>query len=324
MEMELKLIEAFALIMRAGSLTKAETQTGMSKATLSRLLRRLEEELGVQLLSRSPRKVVPTDAGRAFHAHCEALLADVSGRWETARHEVQEMATGSKGRLRILADNHFTTTFVCNITRIFLEQHPNIRCELDAAGREDSPRMEDVDCYVCAEAPDLPDVVAKLVGRLTYGLYASPAYLKANGTPSSPKELTAHTSITLRKPEFASTPVLHSEQTSQPYVSRFSVSTNDYWVMKTFCVDGLGIALLPDFFVSPEVNFGSLVPVLPTWKPERRRIFVAYQRQRYAAKKLQAFIALLSESMGDIKASNSCLARARPTANDYVSTPAPR
>ncbi|MCW5663874.1 MAG: LysR family transcriptional regulator [Piscinibacter sp.] len=308
MEMELKLVEAFTLIMRAGSLTKAETQTGMSKATLSRLLRKLEEDLGVQLLSRSSRKVTPTDAGRAFHAHCEALLADVSGRWETARHEVQEMATGGKGRLRVLADNHFTTTFVCHVARLFLEKYPNIRCELDAAGREDSPRMEDVDCYVCAEAPDLPDVVAKLVGRLTYGLYASPSYLRANGTPTSPKELTSHISITLRKPEFAATAVLHSEKTSHPYVSRSTVGTNDYWVMKTFCVDGLGIALLPDFFAGPEVKHGSLVPVLPDWKPERRRIFCAYQRQRYAAKKLQAFISLLTESMADIDSFNTYVA----------------
>lgn len=322
MEMELKLVEAFALIMRAGSLTKAESQTGMSKATLSRLLRKLEEDLGVQLLTRSARKVVPTDAGHAFYAHCEALLSDVSGRWETARHEVQEMATGSKGRLRILADNHFTTTFVCHITRMFLEKYPNIRCELDAAGREDSPRMEDVDCYVCAEAPDLPDVVAKLVGRLTYGLYASPSYLRANGVPTNPKELTAHTSIALRMPEFASTPMLHSDKTSLPYVTRYTLSTNDYWVMKTFCVDGLGIALLPDFFVNPEVGVGSLVPVLPDWKTERRRVFVAYQRQRYAAKKLQAFIALLAESMSDIRMSNSFVAASAQHPNDYVSVPA--
>lgn len=86
------------------------------------------------------------------------------------------------------------------------------------------------------------------------------------------------------------------------------IGTNDYWVMKTFCVDGLGIALLPDFFAGPEVKHGSLVPVLPDWKPERRRIFCAYQRQRYAAKKLQAFISLLTESMADIDSFNTYVA----------------
>lgn len=308
MEMELKLVEAFAVIMRAGSLTKAESQTGMSKATLSRLLRKLEEDLGVQLLSRSSRKVTPTDAGRALHAHCEALLADMSGRWETARHEVQEMSSGDKGRLRILADNHFTTTFVCHVARVFLNRHPNIRCELDAAGREDSPRLEDVDCYVCSDAPDLPDVVAKLVGRLTYGLYASPSYLRTHGAPKEPKELTAHTSVALRRPMNQPGIVLHSDRTSHPLVTRNVVATNDYWVMKTFCVDGVGIALLPDFFARPEVKAGSLAPVLPDWKPQRKRIYLAYQRQRYMARKLQAFVALLSESAADMESFNTYVA----------------
>ena len=62
--MELKLVEAFASIMRAGSLTKAEAQTGVAKATLSRSLQRLEEELGVQLLIRSARTITPTEAGQ--------------------------------------------------------------------------------------------------------------------------------------------------------------------------------------------------------------------------------------------------------------------
>lgn len=309
MQMELKLIEAFALIMRAGSLTRAESQTGMSKATLSRLLKKLEEELGVQLLVRSSRKITPTEAGRAFHAHCEAMLSDATSRWEVARNELQEMSTGGKGRLRILADNHFTTTFVCHITQMFLEKHPSIQCELDAAGREDSPRIEDVDCYICAEAPDLPDVVAKLVGRLTFGLYASPAYLRRNGVPETPRDLASHTQVALRKPEFTTT-MMHSDRGSHRLICRTTLETNDYWVMKTFCVDGLGIALLPDFFVGPEVKHGSLVPLLPTWKPERKRIFCAYQRQRYMAKKLQAFIELISRSMADFESFNAYVASA--------------
>ncbi|PZP90545.1 MAG: LysR family transcriptional regulator [Variovorax paradoxus] len=310
MQVELKLVEAFALIMRAGSLTKAETTTGISKATLSRSLRKLEEELGVELLTRSSRRIAPTEAGRAFQAHCEALLSDVTGRWEAARHELQEMGEGGKGRLRVLADNHFTTTFVCHVTRSFFEKHPNIRCDLDAAGRADSPRIEDVDCYVCTEPPDLPDVVAKLVGRLTFGLYASPDYIKRHKAPTRPKELTAHTSIALRTPEFAGVTMLHSDKTSQPYISRSVIGTNDYWVMKTFCVDALGIALLPDFFARPEVRHGSLVPVLADWKPERKRVFCAYQRQRQMAKKLQSFIALLSDSMADIESFNNYVASA--------------
>jgi len=322
MEVDLKLAEAFALIMRSGSLTKAENQTGMPKATLSRMLRKLEEDLGVQLLQRTSRRLAPTDAGIAFHTHCEALLADVSGRWKVARDDVHEIAAGGKGRLRILSDNHFTTTFVCHITRLFLEKYPNITCELDAAGREDSPRIEDVDCYICGQPPDLPDLVAKCVGQLTYALYASPAYLRRNPASAGPQELAAHTSITLRRPEFAGRTVAHSEHTPHPFVSRFSILTNDYWVMKTFCVDGLGIALLPDFFANPEVRAGSLVKIFPDWRPEIRSIYCAYLRQRFAAKKLQSFIELLTESMSNLDSLNTYVSSAIARPRSAVGTSA--
>ena len=308
MNMELKLVEAFASIMRAGSLTKAEAQTGVAKATLSRSLQRLEEELGVQLLIRSARTITPTEAGQMLYAHCEALLADLSGRWETAQHEVQELTQGGKGRLKVLSDNHFTTTFVCHVIKLFMESHPKTLCELDAAERSDAPRLDDVDCYICAVAPDVPDVVAKLVGKLSFGLYASPQYVARHGMPMEPKELTAHNSVVLKRSEFSERVMLHSSDTSHKYQSRVAVRTNDYWLMKTFCVDGLGLALLPDFFAQPEVKSGGLLPVLPAWKPEQKRIYCAYQRSRYASKKLRSFVDMLTQSMEDIGKLNNYVA----------------
>jgi len=304
MQMDLKLIEAFVAIMRAGSLTRASAETGTPKATLSRQLSRLEETLGVQLLVRFPRRIAPTDAGRAFHAHCEALLNDMAGRLEAARTEVQEMGGGDKGKLCVLAETQFTTTFVCQVARIFLERYPGIECELYTAGVAGSPRIEDVDCYICAQAPDLPNVVGKLVGRLSYGLYASPDYLKSAGLPATPKELVGHRYIRLREEAAAGTTLLHSDSASYPFAARATLGTNDPWVMKTFCIDGLGIALLPDFFALPEVRAGCLAPVLPEWKPERRRLYCAYQRQRYMSRKLRAFMDLVGRSMADIESFN--------------------
>lgn len=306
--MELKLVEAFASIMRAGSLTKAEAQTGVAKATLSRSLQRLEDELGVQLLVRSARKIMPTEAGQMLYAHCEALLSDLSGRWETARHEVQELTQGGTGRLKVMSDNHFTTTFVCHVIKLFMESHPNTVCELDAAERADSPRLDDVDCYIGAAAPDVPDVIAKMVGKLSFGLYASPQYVARHGLPMAPKDLTAHTSIVLRRSEFAERVMLHSSEASHKYQSRITIRTNDYWLMKTFCVDGLGLALLPDFFAQPEVKSGGLVPVLPAWKPEQKRIYCVYHRSRFASKKLRAFVDMLIKSMENIGRLNNYVA----------------
>lgn len=304
---DLALVEAFVLVMKSGSLTKTESLSGVSKATLSRQLTRLEELLGAQLLLRSSRRIAPTEAGRAFFARCEGLLGEVSGRLETARTEVQELTGGVSGRLTLLSDTQFSTSFVCHVVRIFLESHPNVRCQLDVANGAQAPQIGEVDCYVGSAPPDLPDLVAKLLGRLAYGLYASPQYLARHGTPQTPEALAQHRMIAMREPSGPPSPLrLVSQQASGRHVVRTepAFETNDHWVMKTFCIDGLGIAPLPVFFAGPEVAQGVLVPVLPQWPPEARRLYCAYQRQRYMGQKLRAFVDLMARCVADIGSYN--------------------
>ncbi|MES2261947.1 MAG: LysR family transcriptional regulator [Pseudomonadota bacterium] len=297
MQIDLRLIEAFTLVLRCGSLSRAEEVSGISKATLSRQIVALEEALGSTLLTRLARGVAPTESGRIFLAHCESMLADLQGKMETARVQIQELDSGVTGTLSIMSDSIFSTTFVCHVTRLFAERYPNLECRLDIAHRADSPAVSDVDCYVCAVPPDMPNLIGKLLGRISYGLYASPSYLQRRGIPVTPLDIGAHDSIVLNDGRTAEKLVLHSEKHSQPYVPKARITTNDYWVMKTYCLDGFGIALLPDFFAHPEVSRRILVPVLPNWKPERTRIYCTYQQQRYKSRKLKDFIELMANSV---------------------------
>lgn len=302
---DLALVQAFVLVMQSGSLTKAESLSGVSKATLSRQLTRLEELLGAQLLMRSSRRVTATEAGRAFFARCEGLLDDVTGRLEAARTEIQEITAGVSGSLSLLSDTQFSTSFVCHVVKLFLESHPDVRCQLDVASRLNAPQIGDVDCYVCSEPPDVPNLVAKLLGRLNYGLYASPQYLERQGTPKVPDDLLDHRSIVMKEASGPSQVLLVSGASgSYAFRPEPAFETNDHWVMKTFCIDGFGIALLPAFFARPEVAQGVLVPVLPQWQPEPRRIYCAYQRQRYMGQKLRAFVDLMARCVVDIDSYN--------------------
>lgn len=101
---DLVLVEAFVLVAKSGSLTKAESLSGTSKATLSRQLTRLEELLGAQLLLRSPRRMALTEAGRAFLVRSEGLIDEVTGRLEAASTEIHALTTGVSGRLSLLSD----------------------------------------------------------------------------------------------------------------------------------------------------------------------------------------------------------------------------
>lgn len=297
MQIDLRLIEAFTLVLRCGSLSRAEELSGLSKATLSRQILALEKELGTTLLKRLARGVAPTESGKVFLAHCESMLAELQAKMETAKVQMQELDSGVTGMLTILSDSIFSTTFVCHVTRLFTERYPNLDCRLDIAYRADSPAVSDVDCYVCTAPPDLPNLIGKLLGRISYGLYATPSYLQRRGMPVTPLDIRAHDAIVFNEGRGSDTIVLHNDKLSQPYAPKARITTNDCWVTKTYCLDGLGIALLPDFFVHPEVSRRILIPVLPDWKPERTRIYCAYQQQRYKSRKLAEFIELMSQSI---------------------------
>lgn len=312
MTTDLRLIEAFVSVVRQGSLTKAEAVSGVPKGTLSKQIARLEADLGMQLLTRGARRVTPTEAGRAFFMHSVALLDEVTGRLEAARTFLQNINEGVTGSLSLLSDIHFGTTFVCHVVRLFLDNHPNVQCELDVVGDVGAPSVDDVDCYVCSAPPDHPNLVAKLLGRLSYSIYASPRYLSREPAPESPQDLERHRTIVMRGESQKEPLQLHGANGSCPYTPSPALSTNDYWIMKTFCLDGFGLALMPDFFVRPEVSRGLLVPVLPAWKPAPRRIYCVYQRQRYMGKKVRAFVDLMVSCVANIDMFNIYVAAPEP------------
>lgn len=303
MSVDLRMIESFVLVVREGSLARAEAVCGIPKATLSRQVARLESELGTQLLNRVPRGVTATEAGRMFYAHSAALLTEVSGRIEAARTLVHNLSEGVSGSLSVLSDNHLATTFTCHVVRQFLGTHPNLRCEVYVAETPGAPSSDEVDCYICSVPPDRPDTIGRLLGTLGVGVYASPAYLVRETAPEAPEDLTRHRAIILEG-EDEDAVELRSGQVVRPYTPTAALLTNDYWIMKTFCIDGIGIALMPDFFVRPEVIRGGLVPVLPAWRGAPRRVHCAYRRQRYVGRKLRAFVDLMVRSIADIDSFN--------------------
>nr|WP_301334555.1 LysR family transcriptional regulator [Variovorax dokdonensis] len=308
----MKSVEAFVHIMKSGSLTRAEQSSGMSKASLSRHLAQLEASLGAELIQRGSRHLRPTEAGRAFFARCEPMLVELTQRLDDARTEVQDLSAGRTGTLRVLADPQFGTAFVCQVVRLYMASYPGVHCRMDIAGMPGSLSPEEADCYVCAAPPDSQQLVLKSIGQLGFGLYASPSYLARAGAPDTPDALAEHDAIVLHDALGRGDLTLLRGRAHALIRPRAAFSTNDHWVMKTLCLDGLGIALMPDYFVQPELRHQGLVPVLPEWKPAPRRIHCAFRRQRYAGSKLRDFVDLMARCVVDIDSFNLYVGGARP------------
>lgn len=299
---DLKIIEAFMLVMRNGSLTAAENASGIPKATLSRHIARLEASLGAQLFVRSTRRPMPTEAARDFYINCIRLLENMNVGLEEAGAAVRDFSDGARGNLTIVATSHLSTSYVGHILRRYNCQYPNVTCHVDLVNDLSTSLGDDIDCYVCTSPRDDLDLVARLLGRLRYRLFASKEYLQACGEPITPAQLCQHRALVLghQRGDFA----LRSDLTGKEEHCQLQVaaSSNDYWVVKTMALLGHGIAMLPEFFAHNETEGRLLQPVLPEWQGPAVPVYCMYHRQRYMGRKLRAFIDLMVESFDQIEA----------------------
>lgn len=307
---DLKPLEAFVAILRSGSLTKAEAISGIPKASLSRQIARAEAELGAQLFHRESRRMVPTEVGRSYLMHCESLLSELRSRLKDAQADVENITRGKGGRLAVVADNQFSTAFVSTILAKFCGLNPVSTCELDVS-EGGPPDFSSIDCYVCTVPPSGPNVVAKSLGRLESCFVASKEYAVDHGVPSHPDELVSHRLITLRRHGSAAPLWLRSGAGSACVDVSGAIQTNNYWVMKTLCIEGMGLALLPGFFTRPEVESGVLVTALAGWRPAPMQVYCAYQKQKIMSNNLRRFIDLLAEDFVTIERTNKYVASGR-------------
>lgn len=297
---DLKLIEAFVFAMRYGSLSAAEAHSGVPKATLSRLIARLEESLGAELLLRSARGTVPTEAGRQFYERAQRMLDAVTAEYEAAAAEVQNLASDVCGELRIATPSYLSSSFVTYVASRYMQRHPNIVCRLTLVSDPVTEVSRDIDCYVASTPPVAQHMTSQLLGTLRLRLFASPGYLERHGAPSVPADLARHKALILKRHAPNVALQLSSDAGTESCVVPVASSTNDYWILKSMAIDGYGIAVLPEFFARPEVESGMLQPVLPSWEAPALPIYYTYHTQRQIGRKLSVLIDMMSDTFARI------------------------
>jgi DNA-binding transcriptional LysR family regulator len=177
----------FVRIVEAGGVTAAATKLKLPKSSVSRRLTQLEHELGVQLVLRSSREFRLTDAGRAFFEAASrgiAALEEASDDLRAHQHE-------PRGLVRIVAPPDFGISLVAPIAAI-ARAHPGLQIELSLSSRQADPIRDGFDLAVCIGKLSDSSLIARTLGIIDSGIFASPAYLASRGTPRAPADLAAH------------------------------------------------------------------------------------------------------------------------------------
>lgn len=271
----------FAAVVEAGSVTAAARALGIPRATLSRRVSGLEDELGVRLLHRTSRRMVLTPAGEELNRRARRLVADTDEAWAAVRR----LDDVPRGLLRVSA----TTAFLDELVVAYLEEFPEVQIEVRSTTRHVDLIGEGVDVALrFGEVRDPSLIVRKVVaGRRR--VVAAPAYLARRGTPRQARDLADHTCLVGFGGDF-------TPQRRWPLVAGGGVevggrlAANDIGVLAASARAGLGLALLPDAAVAESVASGALVVVLDGVVEADASISLVYADREFIDPKVRVFV----------------------------------
>ncbi|MEM1029562.1 MAG: LysR family transcriptional regulator [Myxococcota bacterium] len=280
LEADLNDVLIFVRVVEAGSFTEAGRRLGVPRSSMSRRLSALEKQLGVRLLHRTTRRLDLTELGRAYFERCAESLQQIG----EAEQEVKAAQAVPTGRVR-MSIPHDLGPQIAPIIADFSTQFPDVRVAVELSQRLVDLVGEGFDCAIRASA-QLPDstLIARRLVTNASGLYASPAYLEARGTPTGPADLAAHRLITFGRDTGPVSWALRregDEETTEVTV-RSSIRTNEPGFARDAVVAGAGIALLPGFLAA-EAPPGGLVQVLEEYVGPGSSMFFIHPSARHVS-----------------------------------------
>ncbi|WP_236844499.1 LysR family transcriptional regulator [Bordetella sp. 15P40C-2] len=290
-------MELFVEVAKTCNFGRAADNLGIPRSTLSRQVAELERSLGLQLLSRTTRKVELTEAGKLYFERCQRIVAEA----QVAHEELQNLVQTPSGPLRVNMPADFGTDFLAEAFLEFAEHYPEVTFYLDLASPEHAGRVFQT-CDISIEIGALPDStqIARMLGRLSAHLYASPEYLARHGVPKHPSDLQHHECIEFRADNGRVTRWPLSREDEYIEITpgkRFSV--NSMAMVRSLASLGAGIAILgPARSVLQDVAEQRLQRVLPEWSAGPFPVY-AVTDTRLLPAKTRIFIEFLIERLRD-------------------------
>lgn len=290
--MDLNTITIFAQVVECGSFTQAAEMLDLTKSTISRKVAELENHLGVRLLTRSTRHLVLTQEGETFYQSCLQMLEII----EQAELEITANQDLIRGRLNVVMPVDLGQQVMGKYINDFLKRYPNVTIHLELTNREVDIIAEGIDIY--AQVGDISDssMVARQFHSSRRVLVASPEYLAQYGDIKSPEDFIApHHQITVyntvKLPTWQLMQADEQVRIDLPY--RLRVNTISASLMA--CIDGLGIAVLPEFICREHLQAGRLVRLLPDWHMPEVPVSFVYAQRKLMPKRLRVFIDYMME-----------------------------
>lgn len=283
----LYLMRLLVSIVRFGSFARAAEHLGITPSKASKDLRYLEQSLGTMLLNRTTRRLQLTDAGELTYRQADQMLA----LHEQLLDGLQNRRECLSGELRITAPMLWGEVMLTPMLLKFRQQHPSVRLVTDFSNRTSDLLRDNIHVAFRSTELNREPYLARFIAKDEMVLCASKAYMSDKSALCRPEELHQHSLIT-RCTDYSrherwtlmdKGKELHMDVAGE---LAFSHKQAIYAAMQ----QGFGIAILPRYLVADELLAGTVVEVLPDFRPKGASFYALYTQRRAESALVTHFI----------------------------------
>ncbi len=291
----------FLRVTEVESFSAAARSLDLDPSTISKVIQRLENRLGVRLFHRTSRVLQLTQEGEQFLAAAQKVMAAL----EEAEASIGPAATEATGVLRLSSTPAFARRRLAPLMPEFLERHPQLRVEFVLAATPPDLFEQQID--ISFQSGNIPDstLVARRITTARWQLCAAPAYLARAGTPAQPDDLLQHRCLNFLPGSYRSRWPLRgraagaAEAKLQTIEPRAVLAANNGDMLCALVLAGMGLARLADYHIATELEQGQLVTVLDDFELEREPIYAVYASRRHLSARVRAFLDFAQERMSE-------------------------
>lgn len=293
----------FAQVVEHGGFAAAGRAVGIPKSKLSRRVGELEARLGVRLIQRSTRRFAVTEIGHEYYRHCVAMLVEA----EAAQEVIDRSRSEPQGTVRVSCPPALLCFQVGDMIARFMAANSSVSVHLESTSRRVDLISDGIDVAIRVRFPPIEetDHVMRVLGDSEQRLVASPSCLAQLRGPAVPATLTSLPSAgfgpyhrehvwQLEGPDGATATV--------PYVPR--LVTDDIAQLRSAALFGVGIVQLPAFVIERDIADGTLVDILPEWRPKAGIVHAVFPSRRGLLPAVRGLIDhLVAEYASELKTS---------------------
>ncbi|TCU41378.1 LysR family transcriptional regulator [Rhizobium azibense] len=294
-KLDLNGIAVFNKVAGAGSFSAAARELGMPRATVSRIVARLEAALGAQLFYRNTRRVELTELGRAYHE----AAAEGLGLIGAAGEAVMAARAEPSGLLRVSAPINFGTMSLIPWISEFLDAHKQVRISLRLVDDKIDPLAERLDLAILTGPQPDSSYRSRRLAASSLILVASPAYVARRGAPERLDSLVAHDFVLFSSDLGKEAWSLDGPEGRVEITVSGRVNVKGPHAELSAALCGLGIALLPAVVTAPYIETGELVQVLPGYGRQSGTITAVFPANRHQPAALRALLDFLVARMAE-------------------------